>query len=167
MWGNSGGVTKEGIFLHPFSKVKTCRQCVWSREWKRWPHRWPHKSISQPSAGTCNKSLVSPRPRFVSTVSRGREHGRVYGMENQSSTCQVTPPSPSFLSFPDSHPLDEHPIVALNLPLQIYRPNALKRHPLVTYKDAIYKRNKLCTPMGLVSFRCTEMKHVGATYGWI
>lgn len=109
MWGDSGGVTKKGISLHPFSEVRTCRQCVWSREWKRWPHRWPHKSISQPSSGTCNKSLVSPRPRFVSTAPRGREHGRVYGMENQSSTCQVTPPSSSSLSFPDSRPLDEHP----------------------------------------------------------
>jgi len=31
-------------------------------------------------------------------------------------------------------------------PSQIYRPTALKRHPVITYKCAIYKRNKLRSP---------------------
>lgn len=36
--------------------------------------------------------------------------------------------------------------------------SSLKRHPLLTYKGAIYKRNKLCTLLGRVSFRHTRAR---------
>lgn len=100
MWGDSRGATKKGISLHPFSEVRTCRQYVWSREWKRWPHRWSHKSISQPSSGTCNKSLVSPRPRFVSTVLREDEStGAFMAWKINRPLARLLPLSPRLSLF--------------------------------------------------------------------
>lgn len=70
----------------------------------------------------CNKSLVSPR--LVSTAAtREDEHGRVYGTENQSSTCQVhfTFPFPPLFRIYVPSSRGEHFRFVSNLPLQIYR----------------------------------------------
>lgn len=165
MWGWRYG----GIFLQAFSEEGTCRQCA----------RDHGSGKDGPIVGRISQ-FRNHRPEPVTNRSyrpspgsfrqqREDEHGRVYGTENQSSTCQVTPFPPSAALSPSSlrfsfglaSPRQEHPIVAPNLLLQIYRPTALKRHPLVTYTrvQSINGINYV-PPMGLASFRHTEMKHV-------
>lgn len=131
MWGCRYG----GIFLHAFSVEGTCRQ------------RDHESGKDGPIVGRISQ-FRNHRPEPVTNRSYRPGPGSFRQQREDEHTgmfmawkinrplaryplCSLLSPPP--LSFGLTSPRRAPLIVALNLPLQIYRPIALKRHPLVTY----------------------------------